>query len=63
MKILGQPVEKAALTMDKYGYTGSACVPIAFAEMIKQNKVKRGDRVLFCASGAGLEVGTNLFVY
>ncbi len=63
MKILGQPVEKAALTMDKYGYTGSACVPIAFNEMIKQNKVKRGNKVLFCASGAGLEVGTNLFIY
>jgi len=63
MKILNQPIEKAIMVMDKYGYTGSACVPTAFDEAIKERKIKRGDKILFCASGAGLAVGANIFVY
>jgi 3-oxoacyl-[acyl-carrier-protein] synthase-3 len=63
MKILNQPIEKAIMVMDKYGYTGSACVPTAFDEAVKERKIKRGDKILFCASGAGLAVGANIFVY
>ncbi len=63
MNILGQPVEKAIMVMDRYGYTGSACVPTAFHEAIVEGKIKRGDKILFCASGAGLAVGANLFIY
>lgn len=63
MKILNQPIEKAIMVMDKYGYTGSACVPTAFDEAIKERKIKRGNKILFCASGAGLAVGANIFIY
>jgi len=49
--------------MDKYGYTGSACVPMAFYDAVKAGRIKRGDTVMFVASGAGLAVGSNLFVY
>jgi len=63
MKILGAPIEKTTFVMDKYGYTGSGCVPMAFYHAVKEGKVKRGDKVVFVASGAGLEVGSNLFVY
>jgi len=63
MKILNQPIEKAIMVMDKYGYTGSACIPTAFHEAIIEGKIKRGDKILFCASGAGLSVGANLFIY
>lgn len=63
MRILGQPIEKAIMVMDKYGYTGSACVPAAFDYAVKEGIIKRGDMVLFCASGAGLAVGANIFIY
>ncbi len=63
MNAIEQPIEKAHFVMNKYGYTGSACVPMAFHEGVLSGKIKRGDKVLFVASGAGLSVGSNLFVY
>lgn len=63
MEILGVPMTKTTTVMDKYGYTGSGCVPMAFHHAVTEGRIKRGDRVLFMASGAGLAVGSNLFVY
>lgn len=63
MENLGRPASLAALVMDRYGYTGSGCVPMAFHQAVKTGRVKRGDTVVFCASGAGLAVGSNLFRY
>ena len=63
MDALNQPLQKTHFIMDKYGYTGSACIPMAFHEAVQQKKIKRGDKVLFVASGAGLSVGSNLFIY
>ncbi|MDO9254287.1 MAG: ketoacyl-ACP synthase III [Bacteroidales bacterium] len=63
MAILGEPMSKTTTVMDKYGYTGSGCVPMAFHHAVSEGRVKRGDRILFMASGAGLAVGSNLFVY
>ena len=63
MEILGVPMTKTTTIMDRYGYTGSGCVPMAFHHAVTEGRVKRGDRVLFMASGAGLAVGSNLFVY
>jgi 3-oxoacyl-[acyl-carrier-protein] synthase III len=63
MDALGRPAALAPTVMDRYGYTGSGCVPMAFHHAIKDDSVKRGDTVVFCASGAGLAVGANLFVF
>jgi len=63
MEILGVPMTKTTTIMDKYGYTGSGCVPMAFHHAVTEGRIKRGNRVLFMASGAGLAVGSNLFVY
>jgi 3-oxoacyl-[acyl-carrier-protein] synthase-3 len=63
MAAIGQPLEKAHFVMDRYGYTGSACVPMAFHEGVEAGKIKRGNKVLCVTSGAGLSVGSNLFVY
>jgi 3-oxoacyl-[acyl-carrier-protein] synthase-3 len=63
MEILGVPMSKTTTVMDKYGYTGSGCVPMAFHHAVAEGHIKRGDRVLFIASGAGLAVGSNLFIY
>jgi len=63
MDILGRPRELAPLSMGRYGYTGSACVPMAFHHAVKDGLVHRGDPIVFCASGAGFAVGANLFIY
>lgn len=63
IQILDQPAEKTHFVMDKYGYTGSGCVPMAFHHAVTEGKIKKGDTVLFMASGAGLAVGSNLFKF
>jgi 3-oxoacyl-[acyl-carrier-protein] synthase-3 len=61
MKVLGQPMEKAHYTMDKWGYTGSACIPMTLDDAVEQGKVRRGDLVAFCASGGGLSMASALY--
>jgi len=63
MAAINQPIEKTSFIMDRYGYTGSGCVPMAFHHAVKEKKINRGDKIVFVASGAGLAVGSNLFVY
>ena len=53
MDELGLPIEKAHWIMDKWGYTGSACLPMAFDDARKLGKIKPGDLVVFVGSGVG----------
>ncbi|AKT39012.1 3-oxoacyl-ACP synthase III family protein [Chondromyces crocatus] len=57
MGILEQPIEKAHWIMDKWGYTGSACIPMALDDAAQQGKIKRGDNIVLCASGGGIAMG------
>lgn len=63
MEKFGIPLEKTHTIMEKWGYTGSACVPMAFHDMVAQGKVKRGDRVVLCASGGGYSMAAMTFIY
>lgn len=63
MELLELPMEKTTTIMDRYGYTGSGCVPMAFYHAVKDGRVKRGDRMVLVASGAGLSVGASLLRY
>jgi len=63
MEILGQDMSKTVTVMDRYGYTGSACIPMAFHEGAREGKIRRGDKVLAVASGAGLAVAASCWVY
>jgi 3-oxoacyl-[acyl-carrier-protein] synthase-3 len=47
--------------MDRFAYTGSACIPMAFSEAWELNKVRRGDKIVFMGSGGGLAFATALF--
>jgi 3-oxoacyl-[acyl-carrier-protein] synthase-3 len=47
------PVEKCHTIMEKYGYTGSACIPMALDDAIELGKIKRGDLVVMISSGLG----------
>jgi 3-oxoacyl-[acyl-carrier-protein] synthase-3 len=56
MDRLGAPREKAHNIMDRFGYTGSACIPMALADAAKAHKLKKGDLVLLLGSGGGLSM-------
>ena len=50
---LGLPVERAHTVMEEWGYTGSACVPMAFHDAMAKGKAGPGDLVVFIGSGVG----------
>lgn len=50
------PYEKTHTIMDKWGYTGSACIPMVFHDALAVGKIRRGDTIVFCASGGGLNM-------
>ncbi len=58
---VGIPVEKAHMVMDKWGYTGSACIPMCFDDAVQAGKVKKGDLVLFVGSGVGYNQAATAF--
>lgn len=61
MDILEQPHSKAQTSMHYYGYTGSACVPLAFQDRFDAGKIKRGDILFFIGSGGGLAFASAAF--
>jgi 3-oxoacyl-[acyl-carrier-protein] synthase-3 len=63
MDILGVDREKAPTIMHHYGYTGSACIPIAMHETITKGKVNKGDLMYFIGSGGGLAFASAAFRY
>lgn len=58
MKTIGQPMEKAHTVMHKWGYTGSACLPMALDDAVRAGKIGDGDLILMTGSGAGLAMGS-----
>ena len=54
LDLLGLPHNKAHTIMHHYGYTGSACIPMAFNDAWEKGIVKNGDLVYFIGSGGGL---------
>lgn len=56
MQRLALPMERTHTIMQKYGYTGSACMPMVLDDAIKAGKLKEGDIFLMCASGGGLNM-------
>lgn len=53
---LGLPHEISHNVMDRYGYTGSACIPMAMDDAAQQGKLKKGDLVFLLGSGGGLSM-------
>lgn len=62
-KFLKAPEEKVVKTIHKYGNTSATTIPIAFADYVKEGKIKRGDKIVFVAFGAGATWGATLFEY
>jgi 3-oxoacyl-[acyl-carrier-protein] synthase-3 len=53
MSDLGLPMSKTHTVMEKWGYTGSACIPMALDDAFAEKKIKPGDLVVLVGSGVG----------
>jgi 3-oxoacyl-[acyl-carrier-protein] synthase-3 len=71
MEKLNQPMHKTHWIMDKWGYTGSACIPLALDDALHGGRSGRdlppaprpGDQVVFCASGGGLAMAVSVWTW
>jgi 3-oxoacyl-[acyl-carrier-protein] synthase-3 len=56
MQEMNIPSHKTHTIMQKWGYTGSACIPMVLHDALAAGKIKDGDNIVFCASGGGLNM-------
>jgi len=63
MNEMDLPWEKTHTIMQKWGYTGSACIPMVLDDAIRAGKLQRGDVFVMCASGGGLNMAAMAFRY
>ena len=61
MARLELPMERTHTIMQKWGYTGSACIPMVLHDAVTAGKIERGDNVIMCASGGGLNMACVAF--
>jgi 3-oxoacyl-[acyl-carrier-protein] synthase-3 len=61
MRRLELPFERTHTVMQKWGYTGSACIPMVLDDALRAGKLKSGDVVVMCASGGGLNMACAAF--
>ncbi|MBI2900146.1 MAG: ketoacyl-ACP synthase III [Planctomycetes bacterium] len=52
------PMSRVLVNIQKYGNTSSASIPLALDEAVRGGRIRRGDRILLTAMGAGLTWGT-----
>jgi 3-oxoacyl-[acyl-carrier-protein] synthase-3 len=57
MRALDVPMERAHTVMHKWGYTGSACLPMALDDAVSAARLAPGDLIVMTGSGAGLAMG------
>jgi 3-oxoacyl-[acyl-carrier-protein] synthase-3 len=61
MDLLGVSREKAPTVMHKFGYTGSACIPLALNQRWMEGKLSPGQILYFIGSGGGLAFASAAF--
>ncbi len=62
-KKLNLPMERVITTVSQHANTSAASLPLALNEGIRSHKIKKGDRLLLEAFGAGLTWGAALVTY
>ena len=58
---LGLPRDRAHTVMDRVGYTGSACIPMALHDAVISGRANPGELVMLVASGGGLTFAAAAF--
>lgn len=60
---LGFSSEKVALTVQKYGNTSAASIPMAINDLYESGKIKQGSKLLLDAFGGGLTWGSAILTF
>jgi 3-oxoacyl-[acyl-carrier-protein] synthase-3 len=55
--LLGIPVEKTEMTLNQFGNTAAASIPIALSLAVEEQRIRRGDKVLLVGGAAGFSAG------
>lgn len=61
--LLKYPMDKVIVNVDKYANTSSASIPSALHEAVMDGRIKRGQKILVAAFGAGLTSGAALLEF
>lgn len=61
MKGMDIPMTRTHTIMQKWGYTGSACIPMVLDDALREGKLTPDDVVVMCASGGGLNMACTAF--
>ena len=62
-RLLEMPPERTVTVLDRYGNASAAAIPTAWAEAVRDGRLRRGDRLLLTAAGAGLLSAAALLVW
>lgn len=62
-KTMRIPDEKIMYILEDHGNQIAASLPTALHEAVKQKRIKRGDKILLCGSGAGVSIGAIVLEY
>lgn len=62
-KKLGMPMERVIATVDDHANTSGASIPLALDVAVRDGRIKRGDKLLFAAFGAGFTWGSAMVKY
>ncbi|MEO0206510.1 MAG: 3-oxoacyl-[acyl-carrier-protein] synthase III C-terminal domain-containing protein, partial [candidate division WOR-3 bacterium] len=57
------PFEKTVVTVDRYGNTGAASIPIALCTALEQGRLKSGMKVLLVGGASGFSAGVIAMVW
>ena len=60
---MGLSKDKVMVNIDKYGNTTAATIPLCLVEYYRDGKVKKGDRLILSAFGAGYTWGSSYLVW
>jgi len=60
---MGLSSDKVMMNIDKYGNTTAATIPLCLVEYYRAGKLKKGDKIVLAAFGAGYTWGASLVVW
>jgi 3-oxoacyl-[acyl-carrier-protein] synthase-3 len=60
MKSLGLSMDRTVTTLEAYGNTAAASIPLTLHRALETGQLRRGSRVLLCGFGGGLSWGAAL---
>ena len=62
-KKLGMPMERVIATVDEHANTSAASIPLALDLAVRVGRIKRGDKILMAAFGAGFTWGSAMLEF